>query len=273
MMPAAPETEPFHDLPPVAPAEVIQALDGSRLDFGSELPASNLSRRASAMSSAARAHSRQSSGAAPGTPVPALITGASQVPGTPPLSSRMEESVEAARELEAMGRKRAAELEAETLREGSGFEAHVATTVLKSILKTKNDLVSQYAKAHKNDSPVEPQSPHYVDTLEADIRDGLMHPLKPYSSKSTVTSKTQSWLKYRIMGAGQVSGLCRPGALGWHMKRAACFGLLVDTKSMQRKPPDVRSSGGTFPFTNVMPTAKLRRQVGKCRPTMEHSRF
>ena len=177
-MPAIPETKPFHDLPPVAPAEVIQALDGNQLDFGSELPASSLSRRASAMSSAARAHSRQSSGAAPGTPVPALITGASQVPATPPLSSRMEESVEAARELEAVGKKRAAELEAETLREGSGFEAHVATTVLKSILKTKNDLVSQYAKAHKNDSPVEPQSPHYVDTLEADIRDGLMHPLK-----------------------------------------------------------------------------------------------
>ncbi|CAK9096528.1 unnamed protein product [Durusdinium trenchii] len=202
-------------------ADVIQALDGSRLDFGSELPASNLSRRASAMSSAARAHSRQSSGAAPGTPVPALITGASQVPGTPPLSSRMEESVEAARELEAMGRKRAAELEAETLREGSGFEAHVATTVLKSILKTKNDLVSQYAKAHKNDSPVEPQSPHYVDTLEADIRDGLMHPLKAIQQQ--VDRDKQSPELVEVQDHGSWSGQWPlPSRSSWMAHETCC---------------------------------------------------
>ncbi|CAK9107120.1 unnamed protein product [Durusdinium trenchii] len=174
-----------------------------------------------ALRETARIAMTQSSGAAPGTPVPALITGASQVPGTPPLSSRMEESVEAARELEAMGRKRAAELEAETLREGSGFEAHVATTVLKSILKTKNDLVSQYAKAHKNDSPVEPQSPHYVDTLEADIRDGLMHPLKAIQQQ--VDRDKQSPELVEVQDHGSWSGQWPlPSRSSWMAHETCC---------------------------------------------------
>ena len=93
--PSVPENEPMqNDLPPVEPGEFLQAIGNGSDMFGSELPSSSLSRRASAMSSAAHEFSRVASSAAPGTPVPALITGASQTPGTPPLSSRMEAAIE-----------------------------------------------------------------------------------------------------------------------------------------------------------------------------------
>ena len=81
-----------HLLPPT---ELFQALDGGGLGvlgggshFGSELPGSgSLSRRASSMEASSREPSRQMSHAAPGTPVPPFITGASQASPVIPLES------------------------------------------------------------------------------------------------------------------------------------------------------------------------------------------
>ena len=76
-------------------------------------------------------------------------------------------------------RKRAAEVEAEALRDGATFEAHVTTALTKNVLQTKYDLLRKYVKVHKNDPVlVDEQVSSYQDTLEADIRSGTMHPLK-----------------------------------------------------------------------------------------------
>ena len=95
-LPTVPEQHAVQDdLPPVAPTELFQALDGGGLcvlgggsHFGSELPGSgSLSRRASSMEASSREPSRQMSHAAPGTPVPPFITGASQASPVIPLES------------------------------------------------------------------------------------------------------------------------------------------------------------------------------------------
>lgn len=152
-LPPVPE-EPVEALPPVRPEEFLQALDSLP-----ELPGSgSLSRRASTMSSSRQA-SKASGSAAPGTPVPALIREASQAPGTPPVSSRLEASMETARELEEeqTSRKRAAEIEAEALRESeqvSSAEGHsvlMTTAMVQEIFKTKKSLMNKYAKEHAND--------------------------------------------------------------------------------------------------------------------------
>lgn len=144
-LPTVPEQHAVQDdLPPVAPTELFQALDGGGLGvlgggshFGSELPGSgSLSRRASSMAASSRGPSRQMSHAAPGTPVPPLITGASQAsPVTPPLSSRLSASLDAARELdEQTGVKRPSEVESEQpqkmLREDEEHSVLVATSVI-----------------------------------------------------------------------------------------------------------------------------------------------
>ena len=181
--------EEQEELPPVGPSEFIQALDGNARFEESELPGSgSLSRRASLMSSQ-RSASRTSAQAAPGTPVPELIRNASQLaaPSTPPLSSRFEETVERARELdeEAASRKRTAEIDAEALRDrerASEAEAHstlVATAVIQNVLQTKNDLMHKYVKVQKNvEVPQNDLVFEKEDTFEETFLKSNEHPLK-----------------------------------------------------------------------------------------------
>ena len=62
--PSIPEVEPLqNDLPPVEPGEFLQAIGQGFEMVESELPFSSLSRRASAMSSAAQEMSRRTSSA------------------------------------------------------------------------------------------------------------------------------------------------------------------------------------------------------------------
>ena len=193
-LPTVPEQHAVQDdLPPVAPTELFQALDGGGLGvlgggshFGSELPGSgSLSRRASSMAASSRCPSRQMSHAAPGTPVPQLITGASQAsPVTPPLSSRLSASLDAARELdEQTGVKRPSEVESEQpqkmLREDEEHSVLVATSVIQNVLKTKQALVSRYAKDTANQSvPDVEQAPKQDEILENILKNATMHPLR-----------------------------------------------------------------------------------------------
>ena len=267
---AVPESKPLtDDLPPVEPGELMQALDTGSHHYGSELPASSLSRRASAMSSAARALSRQASSAAPGTPVPPLITGASQSPGTPPLSARMEASIESARELEeSMSRKRSAEVEAESLREGAAFEAHVTSTVTQNVLQAKNDLLRKYVKAHKDDvAPPNEQLSVFEDTLEADIHKGEMHPLKAIQQQVERDKRHPELLE--VNDHGSWSGKWPlPSRSSW----TAHYGQLENMRSMPPKQLDGRSNGERSRRMNGKPIEKQPKLDGKSKPTTAPSR-
>ena len=181
-LPTVPEQDPA--LPPVGPMEFISAVSGEP-----ELPGSgSLSRRASAMSSLGRS-SVASGSAAPGTPVPALIRQASQAapaPQTPPLSSRLESSIEDVRELEeeAASKKRTAELDTEELRDAAAApseEAHsvmMTTAVVQNVLKTKNALLAKYAKNPENAQVPSNVTAFKEDTFEEDFMKAAIHPLR-----------------------------------------------------------------------------------------------
>lgn len=123
-------------------------------------------------------------------PVPALIRQASQAnpaPRTPPLSARLEASIEDARELEgdAASKKRAAEVDTEELREAAsatGEEAHsvlMTTAVVQNVLRSKRDLLAKYAKDPANAQNSTDESYERVeDTFEEDFMNAKVHPLR-----------------------------------------------------------------------------------------------
>ena len=186
-LPPVPE-ESVEELPPVAPVDLLQALDNGNPEPLALPGSGSLSRRASTLSSFGVGSQPASVHAAPGTPVPALIRQASQVaPQTPPVSSRMEAAIDDARELEeeSSSRKRTAEVDAEALREEGrmetteGHSVLVTTALVQNVLKTKNALVSEFAKAPENAKVPESDvvSPH-KDTLEEDFMRSKIHPLR-----------------------------------------------------------------------------------------------
>ena len=169
-LPPVPE-ESVEELPPVAPVDLLQALDNGNPEPLALPGSGSLSRRASTLSSFGVGSQPASAHAAPGTPVPALIRQASQVaPQTPPVSSRMEAAIDDARELEeeSSSRKRTAEVDAEALRRENGDHRRsfrfVTTALVQNVFKAKNGLVSKFAKAMPRSLRAKPCL--FKDTLE-----------------------------------------------------------------------------------------------------------
>lgn len=222
-LPTVPEQrqlDAHEELPPVRPSEIVQALDPGM----SELPSSgSLSRRASLVAAASREHSRQISSAAPGTPVPELITQASQ---TPQLSERLEASIEDLRNLE--DRKRSAEMDAEELRSASGaIEARSHSTlvtyaVVRNVLKPKKALMSQYAKSEPLDIIPE-ANPMLLEEkkFEEALKNSTEHPLKVIQKQVEVDRLNAE--RAEVQDHGSWSGRWPlPSRTSWMAHEACC---------------------------------------------------